>query len=95
MVFEKGFEEGAVPSESDSGEKTRQGEQGERLESRMKLGDQCAEASKEDDDEPNGEEATEESSFSNHLAHPHLGYMVLAFKTLITLNPHLEYFRHA
>ena len=51
---------------------------------RIKLGNQCGQASKGDDKEPNGEEATEESSFSNHLAHPHLGYiyMLLGFKKL-------------
>ena len=84
-MSEKGFEEGAVPGEKDSGDKTREGEQGERgdCDIRIKLGNQCAKASKENGKEPNGEEATEESSFSDHLAHPHLGNSI-SIKTLIT-----------
>ena len=85
-VCEEGFEEGTMPNESDSSDKTRQGEQGERERIRAlyrkdikdsgrkpKLSDQCGEASKEDDDEPNGEEATEKSSFSNNPAGSDLG----------------------
>ena len=71
---EEGFKEGAVPGENDSGDQTREGEQGEREDRRLKLGGHCKQTSKEDDDEPLGEE-----SLSDHLAHPHLGY-IIAFK---------------
>ena len=86
-MFEKCFEKGAVPSESDSCDQTRQGEYGEGVEKgrdrNKKLGNQSAQASKKDDDEPNGEEATKESPFSDHLTGSHLVNM-LRFKTLIT-----------
>ena len=87
-----------MPSESDSSDQTRQGEYGEGVEKghdrKKKLGNQSAQASKKDDDEPNGEEATKESPFSDHLTGSHLVNM-LRFKTLIKRDCHLKTFCEA